>query len=45
MSDHLHAFLAAVRAELGDAPAADRVQPGEFVRFSTNGKQIGRAHV
>lgn len=30
-------FLAAVRAELGHAPEADRVQPGEFVRFSTNG--------
>jgi len=42
MSDHLHAFLAAVRAELGDAPAADRVQPGEFVRFSTNGKRSNR---
>lgn len=42
MSDPLHAFLAAVRAELGDAPDADRVQPGEFVRFSTNGKRGNR---
>ena len=38
----LHDFLAAVRAELGHAPDADRVQPGQFTRFSTNGKPGNR---
>lgn len=38
----LHDFLAAVRAELGDAPDADHVHPGEFIRFSTNGKPSNR---
>lgn len=38
----LHDFLAAVRAELGHAPDADRVRPGEFTRFSTNGKPGNR---
>jgi phage/plasmid primase-like uncharacterized protein len=38
----LHDFLAAVRAELGQSPDADRVQPGQFTRFSTNGKPGNR---
>lgn len=38
----LHDFLAAVRAELGHAPDADRVQAGQFTRFSTNGKPGNR---
>jgi phage/plasmid primase-like uncharacterized protein len=38
----LHDFLAAVRAELGHSPDADRVQPGQFTRFSTNGKPGNR---
>lgn len=35
-------FLATVRAELGHAPDADRVRPGEFTRFSTNGRPGNR---
>ncbi|MFM2059475.1 MAG: hypothetical protein RLY71_3860 [Pseudomonadota bacterium] len=42
MSSPLDAFLATVRAELGDAPDIGRVQPGEFIRFSTNGKRGNR---
>ncbi|MEY4749698.1 MAG: hypothetical protein RIQ60_1912 [Pseudomonadota bacterium] len=42
MSGALHDFLAAVRAELGHAPDAERVRPGEFTRFSTNGKPGNR---
>lgn len=35
-------FLAVVHAQLGGAPEASLVQPGEFVRFSTNGKRSNR---
>ncbi|MCK6427271.1 MAG: toprim domain-containing protein [Burkholderiaceae bacterium] len=41
MSDHLHAFLAAVRAALGSAP--DDIEPGKWHRFPTNGRRSDTA--
>jgi phage/plasmid primase-like uncharacterized protein len=38
----LDTFLNMVRADLGDAPDVAQVKPGEFVRFSTNGKRSNR---